>query len=82
MFARDSELSFRQRGIAFLSEESHVPIGEVTRLYENEWAALGRGASIRDYLPVLTIRNVRRMLRDRRPARHPSMRDDREPIAV
>jgi uncharacterized membrane protein len=59
-----------------------VPIGQVTQLYENEWAALGRGALIRSFLPILTVRNVRRLLRGRRPAQHPTPRDDRVTIAV
>jgi len=82
MDPHETEQSYRQRGIAFLSEESHVPIGEVTQLYEHEWAALGRGARISSFLPLLTVRNVRRLLRARRPGKHPTLRDDRVPIAV
>jgi hypothetical protein len=82
MDSRETEQSTRQRGIVFLSEESHVPIGQVTQLYEHEWAALGRGARISSFLPILTVRNVRRLLRGRRPAQHPTLRDDRLPIAV
>jgi Protein of unknown function (DUF3562) len=70
MYSRETEQSYRQRGIAFLSEESHVPIAEVTRLYESEWAALEDGAHISSFLPIFAVRNVRRLLRARRPAMH------------
>jgi hypothetical protein len=52
-----------QRAIEFLAQESHVPIDVVTPLYRAEWAKLAIGARITAYISILTIRNVRRVLR-------------------
>ena len=54
-----------QRAIEFLAHESHVPINVVSPLYQAEWAKLEIGARITAYISILTMRNVRRMLRQR-----------------
>jgi Protein of unknown function (DUF3562) len=54
-----------QRAVEFLARESQVPIDEVARLYEDEWAELEDGARITGFLAILTTRNVREMLRRR-----------------
>ena len=51
------------RAIELLAQESHVPIDVVRPLYKAEWAKLAMGARITAYISVLTMRNVRRMLR-------------------
>ena len=53
------------RAIEFLAQESHVPINVVTPLYKAEWAKLAIGARITAYISILTMRNVRRLLRQR-----------------
>jgi hypothetical protein len=52
-----------ERAIEFLAQESHVPIDVVTPLYQAEWAKLAIGARITAYISILTMRNVRRVLR-------------------
>lgn len=52
--------------VEFLSRESQVPIDEVTRLYANELSKLGVGAHILGFLPILAIRKVREILRQRK----------------
>jgi hypothetical protein len=52
-----------ERAIEFLAQESHVPVDVVTPLYKAEWAKLAIGARITAYISILTMRNVRRALR-------------------
>ncbi len=71
MDPQPSKRSHQQRAIEFLARESRVPIDEVARLYEDEWAELEDGARITRFLAIFTTRNVREMLRRRsvgRPA--------------
>ena len=52
-----------QRAIDFLAQESHAPIDVVARLYKDERTRLEAGARVNAYIPILAIRNVRRLLR-------------------
>ena len=65
MFSQPNSKSQQQRAIEFLARESQVPIDEVARLYEEEWAELEDGARITGFLGIFTARNVREMLRRR-----------------
>ena len=65
MSAQRSEKFQRQRACEFLARESQVPLDEVKRLYEDEWARLALDARITRYLNVFTVRNVRNRLRAR-----------------
>ncbi len=65
MYAQPSKKSHQRRAIESLAQESQVPIDEVARLYEDEWAELEDGARITGFLAILTTRNVREMLRRR-----------------
>ena len=65
MFLQPDSKSHQQRAIEFLARESQVPIDEVARLYEKEWAELGDGARITGFLAIRTARNVRETLRRR-----------------
>jgi hypothetical protein len=71
MYADQSKSSHQQRAIESLAQESQVPIGEVARLYEDEWAELEVGARITGFLTIFTTRNVREMLRQRSTAKRP-----------
>jgi hypothetical protein len=55
-----------KRVIAFLAKKSTLPIDEVTRLYEHEWAGLAATARIKGFVPILTIRHVRELLQKTR----------------
>jgi hypothetical protein len=55
----------QQRACEFLAREAHVPLDEVKRLYEQEWARLALNARMTAYLGILTVRNVRNSLRAR-----------------
>jgi Protein of unknown function (DUF3562) len=57
------ESSAHERAIEALARESHVPIDHVAHLYEHELAVLTVGARITGFLPILTIRKVREILR-------------------
>jgi hypothetical protein len=52
-----------KRVIAFLAKKSTLPIDEVTRLYEHEWAGLEASARIKRFVAILTVRRVRELLR-------------------
>jgi uncharacterized protein DUF3562 len=52
-----------QRVVAFLATKSTLPIDEVTRVYEREWAGLEAGARIKRFVTVLAIRRVRDLFR-------------------
>lgn len=65
MHADRGKESARHRAIAFLAEESQVPIDEVAQLYEDERAELEVGARITGFLPIFAVRKVRALLRQR-----------------
>ena len=71
MCAQRSEAFQRQRACEFLARESQVPLDEVERLYEDEWARLALDARMTGYLSVFTVRNVRNSLRARRKVELP-----------
>jgi hypothetical protein len=45
-----------------LSEEYHVPISEITRLYDIELKKVGIGARITNFLSVFAFRNLKEIL--------------------
>ena len=53
------------RDIEALAREAHVPLDDVAQLYARELAALTAGARITSFLPILTTRKVRAILRQR-----------------
>jgi hypothetical protein len=55
----------QKRIVALLALESHVPIDDVAKLYEHEWAELVVGAHITKFLHIFAIRNVQEILRKR-----------------
>jgi hypothetical protein len=61
-----SNSSHHERAIESLARESQVPVDEVARLYDDARAELEVGARIRGFLGIFAIRNVRRVLRQRR----------------
>ena len=61
-----------QRALEDLARDARVPLETVSQLYAREWAALAAGARIPHYLPVLTLRKVRAILRQQpSPSRVP-----------
>ncbi len=58
--------SVHQRTIEHLARESQVPVDEVAHLYANARAELEAGARIKGFLNIFAIRNVRRLLRQRK----------------
>ena len=64
------------RDIEVLAREAHVPLDDVAQLYACELAALTAGARITSFLPILTTRKVRAILRQRcHPNRVPATVD-------
>lgn len=61
-----SNRSHQQRAIEVLARESQVPVDEVAQLYEDARTQLEVGARIRGFLGIFAIRNVRKVLRQRR----------------
>ena len=55
------------RDLEDLARDARVPLDTVSQLYAREWAALAAGARITNFLPVLTIRKVRAILRQQLP---------------
>jgi hypothetical protein len=66
MSASPDEAVDHERVIALLAKRSTLPIDEVTRLYECEWTGLEATARIKRFVPVLTVRRVRELLRKSR----------------
>lgn len=66
MSALPDEAVDHKRAIASLARKSTVPIDEVTRLYEHEWAGLETSARVKCFVPILTVRRVRELLRKSR----------------
>jgi hypothetical protein len=64
--APSDDLLNRTRVIAFLARKSTIPIAEVTQIYEHEWAKLEATARLKGYVPTLTFRHVRELLRKSR----------------
>jgi len=52
--------------IQSLAERSHAPFEQVERMYRNELAQLESDARLTQYLPLLTSRRVRGLLRQLR----------------
>lgn len=59
-----------ERAIEALARQEHMPIEHVAQLYERELALLTVGARITHFLPILTIRKVRDLLRQRHHTVH------------
>jgi Protein of unknown function (DUF3562) len=67
------ESTTHERAIEALAQQSHVPVDQVTQLYERELTALTVGARITGFLAILTTRKVREILRQRHhPAYDPA----------
>ena len=62
-----STRSQQQRTIELLARDAQVPVSEVAALYENSHAQLAAGARIRGFLGIFAMRNVRKLLRQRKP---------------
>jgi len=56
-----------QRDLEDLARDARVPLETVYQLYAREWATLAAGARITHFLPVLTLRKVRAILRQQLP---------------
>jgi len=61
---RDKEPD-QKRIVAFLAEESRLPIDDVATLYEHERAELAVAARVTSFLHIFAIRNVQEILRRR-----------------
>ena len=55
------------RDLEALAREAHVSLDTVAQLYAREWAALAARARITTFLPILTTRKVRAILRQQCP---------------
>jgi hypothetical protein len=60
---RDKEAVRHERAIRSLHDRTGAPLPEVRRLFAHEFSRLELGAKARSYLSVLTVSNVRAMLR-------------------
>jgi hypothetical protein len=66
MSARSDDPLDHTRVVAFLARKSTIPIAEVTQMYEHEWAGIEATARLKGYVPTLTFRHVRELLRKSR----------------
>lgn len=62
-FESDQEAARHERAIGWLRDRTGEPLAEVRRLFAREFSRLEVGAKIRPYLAVLTVSNVRAILR-------------------
>jgi hypothetical protein len=62
-YVSNVERTHHLRAMKELAEELHMDFQKVQEVYEHELVALQRGAKLRDYLPLLTSRHVRVLLR-------------------
>jgi Protein of unknown function (DUF3562) len=60
---RGKEAVRHERAINSLRDRTGAPLGEVRRLFTQEFLRLELGAKVRSYLSILTASNVRAMLR-------------------
>ena len=60
---RGKEAVRHERAIKSLRDRTGAPLLEVRRLFAQEFSRLELGAKVRSYLSVLTVSNVRAMLR-------------------
>jgi hypothetical protein len=65
MYAERSTHSQQERAVEVLAQESHAPIDDVAQLYGNELAKLEVDARIKSFIPIIALRNVRDLLRQR-----------------
>jgi len=66
MDAEDSKKPDVDFAVENLALESHVPIDDVSDMYEKELVKLKIGAQISAYIPIFAIRSVRKMLKKRK----------------
>lgn len=57
------EAAGHERAMSSLCDRTGAPLAEVRRLFAQEFSRLELGARVRSYLAVLTVSNVRAMLR-------------------
>jgi hypothetical protein len=55
----------QKRIVAFLAQDSDVPIGDVATLFEHVRAELAVGARVTTFLNIFAIRHVQEVLRKR-----------------
>ena len=60
------EAASRERAIGLLSDRTGTPLADVRRLFAQEFSRLEFSAKNRSYLSILTVSNVRTMLRRKR----------------
>jgi hypothetical protein len=65
MDTEHSTRSNKDPAVEFLARESHLPVGDVEKLYVDEMAKLAIGARIKNFLSIFAIRNVRELLLER-----------------
>jgi hypothetical protein len=65
MHASAQKQSDQVRIIAFLADETHLPVADVARLYEHERDELASRARVTTFLQIFVIRAVRDILRAR-----------------
>ena len=58
--------SHQQPTIEHLGREAQVPVDEVAQIYDDVRAELAAGARITSFLGIFAIRNVRKVLRQRK----------------
>jgi hypothetical protein len=59
----DQDAARHERAIGWLRERTGAPLADVRRLFAREFLRLEVGAKVRSYLSVLTVSNVRAILR-------------------
>ena len=72
----------QKRIVASLAAECHVPIDDMTTLYEHERAELASSAHITKFLHIFATRNVLEILRQRGLDSPPSPPEATLPIAA
>ena len=66
MNTEHKQKSHQESAVEFLAKESNISEDDVIQLYEGELTKLGLGAHIVQFLPIIAIRNVRKILHRRR----------------
>jgi hypothetical protein len=63
--SQEKQQDQQRRIVAFLVQDSDVPIADVATLFEHERAELASGARITTFLNIFAIRRVQEILRKR-----------------
>ena len=80
--SQEKQQDQQKRIVAFLAQDSDVPIADVATLFEHERAELAVGARVTTFLNIFAIRHVQEVLRKRSADKRTATFGGLSPFAV